>query len=153
MRCAFPPEINATRTGGRSHRPVQYNRRTRVHQLQSSLDGQENRGDVGAQDVIEILFQGLLDRTEFCYPGIGKQDVEMAEFVLDPVEKAGARLRIQNVGSDGRHTQLIRGRGERCRIAPCNCDTSAFGNKPPRSRKANPAIPARDQGTLTFQLH
>jgi hypothetical protein len=108
------------------------------------LDRQENRSDVGAQDVIEILFQSLFDRTEFRDPGIGKQDVEMAEFVLDPVEKAGARLRIQNIRFDGRYTQLIRGRGERCRIAACNCNTSAFGNKPPCSREANSAISARD---------
>src|SRR5689334_993988 len=77
----------------------------------------------------------------------------MAEFVLDPVEKVGARLRIQYIGSDGRHTQLIRSRGERRRIAAGNCNISAFGNKPSSSRKANPAIPAGDQGTLAFQQH
>jgi hypothetical protein len=50
------------------------------------------RSDVAAHDFIEILFQGFLDRTELCDPRIGKKDVEMAEFVLDPVEKAGARV-------------------------------------------------------------
>jgi hypothetical protein len=48
----------------------------------------------------------------FAIPALANKDVEMAEFVLDPVEKAGARLRIQNIRFDGRHTQLIRSRGE-----------------------------------------
>jgi hypothetical protein len=74
----------------------------------------------------------------------------MAEFVLDPVEKVGARLRIQNIGSDGCHTQLIRSRGERCSIAAGNCNTSAFGNKPSSSRKANPAIPPVIRTHLPF---
>jgi hypothetical protein len=74
----------------------------------------------------------------------------MAEFVLDPVEKAGARVRIQNIRFDGRHPQLIRSRGERCRIAARNCNASAFGNKSPCRRKADPAIAARDR-SLAFQ--
>ena len=48
----------------------------------------------------------------------------MAKFVLDPVEKIGARVRIQNIRFDGRHPQLIRSRGERCPIAARNCNAS-----------------------------
>ena len=87
----------------------------------------------------------------FAIPALANRDVKMAELVLDPVKKTGTRLRIKNIRFDGRHPQLIRSRGERCRIAARNCNASAFGNEPPCRRKADPAISARDQSCLAFQ--
>jgi hypothetical protein len=60
----------------------------------------------------------------------------MGEFVLYPVKKTGARLRIRNIRLAGLHPQLIRSRGERRRIAARNCNASAFGNKSPCRREA-----------------
>jgi hypothetical protein len=74
----------------------------------------------------------------------------MAEFVLDPVEKAGARLRIQNIRFDGRHTQLIRSRGERCRIAPVIATRAPSATNRRAAARPFPLFPPVIRAVLPF---
>ena len=119
------------------------------------LHGEEHGRDVGPDHLLKRFERSCAKRRAARDAGIGKNDVEFAEFRNRLLDRSFRRRDVGGVGNDGDRVrpEFLRSRLQRLLVAPCYRDPRALRHEQFGCRKANAAVSASNECRLFRQSH
>ncbi len=119
---------------------------------QRCLHGEEDRGQIGADDGFELFERGLAERRCAADAGIGEDNVKIAKLFSRFSESFLRGCNIGHVDLQRQHvaTKSFDGGGKGLWIAAGNGDLGAFVDEDAGGGKADAAVSAGDDGNFVL---